>query len=165
MTVYVDALRRVSTSRRWSHDEAAYLIADTLEELHAFAERLGLKRADRFVAGNYPHYDIHRREHEAARKLGAGGLDRDQTVALLHTIRGPLTIEQQLYKVSRPLDQKQLLPPPVKTRAKRAPIVERIVYTPPPPEPRKRIRSVQVRQPLPQRSKHERAHAAFGSDP
>lgn len=85
MTVYVDNFRtpaRVgSINARWSH-----LTADTREELHEFAARLGLKRAwfqDPAVNGKPPrprpgsraaanwHYDVTDSKRELALKLGA----------------------------------------------------------------------------------------------
>lgn len=72
MTVYVDDMRlpaRVGRlDGRWSH-----LTADTAEELHAFAERLGLKRAwyqERSRPGA-SHYDVTDGKREEAIRLGA----------------------------------------------------------------------------------------------
>ncbi|SKM81422.1 Uncharacterised protein [Mycobacteroides abscessus subsp. massiliense] len=58
MTVYVDDMRmpaRVGRLQaRWSH-----LMADTDEELHAFAARLGLKRSWHQKPGTaISHYDV-----------------------------------------------------------------------------------------------------------
>lgn len=87
MTVYVDDFRILTTvgrvRGRWSH-----LIADTEDELHAFAARLGLRRAwfqdprvDRKGAfgpakpGSYAaecwHYDVTESKRQAAIRLGA----------------------------------------------------------------------------------------------
>ncbi len=86
MTVYVDNMRmrvpkRIGTVRggRWSH-----LIADTEEELHAFAARLGLQRswfqdprdkhpewpADSYAANTW-HYDVVDAKRRQAIELGA----------------------------------------------------------------------------------------------
>lgn len=71
MTVRVDDLKV------WPHavhrcflKGSAHLTADTLEELHAFAARLGLKRSwfqDKIV----PHYDLSPQKHALALRLGA----------------------------------------------------------------------------------------------
>lgn len=84
MTVYVDDLgmpaRVGGLSGRWSH-----LIADTPEELHAFAARLGLRRAwfqDPTVTGKPKatpgtrvaenwHYDVTASKRALALRLGA----------------------------------------------------------------------------------------------
>lgn len=74
MTVMVDDLRV------WAHAKhrcfkagSAHLTsdADSLDELHEFAARLGLKREwfqDHFIA---PHYDLSPAKHALALKLGA----------------------------------------------------------------------------------------------
>lgn len=71
MAVYVDPLMEWSGSAtfRWTH--SCHLMADTLTELHAFAKRLGLKRAwfqqHRAVA----HYDLTENKRRHAVRLGA----------------------------------------------------------------------------------------------
>lgn len=55
MTVYVDDVGIVWQNRLWYH-----LTADTTEELHEFAEKIGLKRSW-FQKGKQPwldHYDV-----------------------------------------------------------------------------------------------------------
>lgn len=61
----------------WSHARhrcfmqgSAHLTADTLEELHAFARRIGLKRAW-FQDKRVPHYDLSPGKRELALKHGA----------------------------------------------------------------------------------------------
>lgn len=84
MTVYVDNVRIPATvgpyTARWSH-----LTADTRDELHTFAARLGLKRAwfqePKGINGKPPkpgsysaecwHYDVTDRVRRHAIKLGA----------------------------------------------------------------------------------------------
>lgn len=70
--VYVDALTVWPNARNacFKHG-SAHLTADTLDELHAFAKRIGLKRAwfqDHRVA---PHYDLSPFRHALALSLGA----------------------------------------------------------------------------------------------
>lgn len=71
MTVYVDDMRmpaRVGRLQaRWSH-----LMADTDEELHAFAARLGLKRSWHQKPGTaISHYDVTDSRRQEALRLGA----------------------------------------------------------------------------------------------
>jgi hypothetical protein len=69
MAVYVDDSRIRWRGREWSH-----LMADTSEELHAFAARLGLERAwfHRTPARPWKdHYDIPEAERQAAIRRGA----------------------------------------------------------------------------------------------
>lgn len=68
MTVYVDDARIAWRGRRWCH-----LQADTLEELHAFAANIGLKR-EWFQEGTRPeahHYDVSETVRSDAIKAGA----------------------------------------------------------------------------------------------
>lgn len=72
MTVYVDELRV------WPHAKhrcfragSAHLTADSLEELHAFAKSLGLRRAWFQEHRLAPHYDLSPKRHIAALNRGA----------------------------------------------------------------------------------------------
>jgi hypothetical protein len=53
MAVYVDDARIRWRGRRWSH-----LVADTAEELHDAARRLGLRREWAQEGGRTLHYDL-----------------------------------------------------------------------------------------------------------
>lgn len=71
MTVYVDDMQRHARvgqlNAQWSH-----LIADTEDELHAFAARLGLKRAWHQKPGTpLSHYDVTEPKRQLAIRLGA----------------------------------------------------------------------------------------------
>ena len=71
--VYVDTLMPCIPNCRWKWSTSAHLYADTLEELHAFAARLGLKRAwfqDRHGRG-LSHYDVTEGKRRLAITLGA----------------------------------------------------------------------------------------------
>lgn len=96
MTVYVDNIRipaKVARfDARWSH-----LIADTQEELHAFAARLGLRRSyfqdptvngkpkappGTLAAENW-HYDVTESKRQAAIRLGAVAVDFMELPAII----------------------------------------------------------------------------------
>lgn len=77
MSVYVDSLFWTDRSRRWPYDQVCHLVADTLEELHAFAARLGLKRAWFQEHHFLPHYDLTAGKRAQAVALGAADLTRD----------------------------------------------------------------------------------------
>ena len=71
MSVMVDELQA------WGHAKyrcfkggSAHLTADTLEELHAFADRLGLRRAW-FQPRSSPHYDLSPAKRAKALAFGA----------------------------------------------------------------------------------------------
>ena len=73
MTVYLDDWRQRAhlgpVDDRWSH-----LVADTDEELHAFAERLGMRREwfqGRTGRPHHAHYDVPERARAEALAHGA----------------------------------------------------------------------------------------------
>lgn len=67
MAVYVDKLRNWG----WRLGPSCHLYADTNEELHAFAARIGLKRAWFQAKSSGPHYDLTKGRREVAIRLGA----------------------------------------------------------------------------------------------
>lgn len=94
MTVYVDQARiptRVGRiTGRWSH-----LVADTDDELHAFAARLGLRRAWAQHPGTpHSHYDVTETKRRQAIALGAVPIDRRQLAALITQRRETQRAEQ-----------------------------------------------------------------------
>ncbi|EIU51704.1 MULTISPECIES: DUF4031 domain-containing protein [Mycobacteriaceae] len=85
MTVYVDDMRLPAKVNgvfaRWSH-----LMADTDDELHTFAKRLGLKREWAQKPGTWEsHYDVTDRLRTAAIRQGAVpiGVFSAETLALM----------------------------------------------------------------------------------
>lgn len=92
MTVYVDAAYIPWRDGRWCH-----LTADTQEELHAFAARIGLRRTwfqtckRQCAPAGAPcvhwHYDVNVGRRAAAVLLGAVEIDRDRMVALIRARR------------------------------------------------------------------------------
>lgn len=64
---YVDDAAISWRGRRWYH-----LMADSEDELHAFADRLGLKREWAQITGHpFPHYDLTGSKRLLAVRLGA----------------------------------------------------------------------------------------------
>lgn len=66
MSVYVDLATWPWKGKRWGH-----MMADTVEELHEFAGRLGLKKDWFQNAKGIPHYDITVKKRVEAIRLGA----------------------------------------------------------------------------------------------
>jgi len=66
MAVYVDNASIVFKGKPRHH-----LTADTLEELHGFCERVGIKRCWFHNARRHPHYDVTDVQREAAIEAGA----------------------------------------------------------------------------------------------
>ncbi|MCX4605440.1 DUF4031 domain-containing protein [Streptomyces anulatus] len=82
MTVYVDEVRDwtlIARARGLRHTHWCHLTADTETELHAFAARLGLKRAwyQRKGPTDYRwHYDVTPNKRALAVRYGAQEVDR-----------------------------------------------------------------------------------------
>lgn len=71
MSVYVDDAVHLWRGRRWAH-----LLADTLEELHRFADALDLPRHAFQDKSSGAHYDIDAALRERALALGAVAISR-----------------------------------------------------------------------------------------
>lgn len=83
MTVYVDSERNQYRNMIMSH-----MVADTVDELHAMAQRLALKRSWFQTSRNgMPHYDICQSKREQAIKLGAVVIGRRELVGLVRKHR------------------------------------------------------------------------------
>jgi hypothetical protein len=86
MSVYVDDAVVHWRGRRWAH-----LMADTLAELHAFAERLGIPRRAFQDKTSGAHYDVTAELREEALRLGAIAIsrhrDREQVRAVIRKAR------------------------------------------------------------------------------
>lgn len=83
MAVYVDALRDWG----WRLGPSCHLIADTNEELHEFARRLGLKRSWFQAKASGPHYDLTAGKRSLAVRLGAIELDDQAFFAIVRAWR------------------------------------------------------------------------------
>lgn len=81
MTVYVDDAVHLWRGERWAH-----LLADTLEELHAFALALGMPRRAFQDRASGAHYDITAAMRERAMALGARPISRHRDRALVHAV-------------------------------------------------------------------------------
>jgi hypothetical protein len=83
MAVYVDAIW-ARHGRKWCH-----LLADEVDELHRFANRLGLHRIS--YQGppktSAPHYDLTSYERRRALRYGAIACDRAAIVAVARQTR------------------------------------------------------------------------------
>lgn len=99
MTVYVDDMRmRARVGRieaRWSH-----LMADTDEELHAFAARIGLRRRWAQHPGTaLSHYDVTDSKRTQAIRAGAVpiGWRSPESIALIRRERQPSAEQLDLF--------------------------------------------------------------------
>jgi hypothetical protein len=86
MPVYVDPMvdygKRIGRAGpRWCH-----MIADTLDELHALAARIGLRRAWFQGESSAPHYDIGT-DGKRALAIAEGAVDCERHVFVAHLRR------------------------------------------------------------------------------
>lgn len=70
MSVYVDEIQNWPTTIRCFKGGSCHLVADTVEELHTFAAKLGLRRGW-FQPRSWPHYDLTPARRGRAVALGA----------------------------------------------------------------------------------------------
>lgn len=92
MAIYIDAEGIRWRNRLWCH-----LVADSLNELHDFARRLGLKRQWFQDQGFYPHYDVTMAVREKALRLGAVDADRFTIVDRSKVLRRELLAQRALW--------------------------------------------------------------------
>lgn len=81
MTVYVDDAVTLWRDQRWAH-----LMADTLEELHAFAQSLGLPRRSFQDKRSGAHYDVTAALREQAIAAGAVAISRHRDRELVRAV-------------------------------------------------------------------------------
>jgi len=81
MSVYVDDAVHLWRGQRWAH-----LMADTLEELHAMAQRLGIPRRAFQNKTSGAHYDVTAELREDAIRLGAIAISRHVDRALVKAV-------------------------------------------------------------------------------
>lgn len=89
MSVYVD-----SAFHRFWRMKMCHMIADTLEELHAMADRIGVDRRWFQAKASFPHYDVCKSKRTLAVKAGAIECHRKEFVTHLRRIRDAAMIKQ-----------------------------------------------------------------------
>lgn len=81
MTVYVDRAQHQLGRMKMSH-----LLADSLDELHAMADKIGLKR-EWFQTRSTPHYDVCQAKRAEAIKHGAVEVGNRELVTIIRKWR------------------------------------------------------------------------------
>lgn len=81
MSVYVD-----KQENKLGRMKMCHMLADSVEELHAMADKLGLKR-EWFQNHSTPHYDISKGKRTLAISLGAIEVNRYKVVELIRKYR------------------------------------------------------------------------------
>lgn len=90
MAVYVDNVKVKWRGRLWCH-----LVADSIEELHAFARQLGLQRNWFQHAASYPHYDVTVEVRQKALSVGAMKGDRMIIISCARKMKAQLLSESE----------------------------------------------------------------------
>lgn len=75
MAIYVDFVKIEYRGHQWCH-----MLADTLQELHEFAELIGVDKRLFHRDASYPHYDITVEMRETALENGAIKADRKKII-------------------------------------------------------------------------------------
>lgn len=83
MTVYVDPLMNHGWVMRGRNLPNSHLFADTVEELHAFALRIGMRLEWFQAKGRLPHYDLTPDRRARAVRMGAREVTRRQLVEFM----------------------------------------------------------------------------------
>ena len=85
--VYVDPIRPCLKTKRWPYTKGAHLVADTVEQLHDFAGRLGLQRSWFQDRPGLPHYDVTEGMRWQAIRKGAIEITQKQLVEMMQVNR------------------------------------------------------------------------------
>lgn len=75
MTVYVDNARVKWRGKKWCH-----MVADSLSELHQFAQSIGMRPEWFQASASYPHYDVSVTRRQLALDQGACAGNRKQII-------------------------------------------------------------------------------------
>lgn len=87
MSVYVDEMRVSIPNKNWPYSQACHLVADSVEELHEFAIRLGLHPSWFQNKPELPHYDLTTGMRQKAIRMGAIGLKNKKFLKLMRKYR------------------------------------------------------------------------------
>ncbi len=93
--IYVDPLVKCVPKGKWRWTEGCHMYADTIEELHKFADRLGMRR-EWFQDKILKHYDLNAQRRARAICLGATPVDRAFTGRRVHQARMAVVVEGEL---------------------------------------------------------------------
>ena len=86
MAAYVDPLMRTLCSVSWPYPMSCHLFADSIQELHAAARRIGLVRAHFQSRARLPHYDLTAGMRLRALRCGIVSLNRRDAAAKMRSL-------------------------------------------------------------------------------
>lgn len=87
MSVYVDPLMNHGGSATFRWKRSCHLFADSLDELHAFAKSIGMKKEWFQPNKTVDHYDLNENRHRIALLKGAIQLDRNDSIMKWRELR------------------------------------------------------------------------------
>ena len=87
MPVYVDNLKPSIKNKNWKYNKSCHLVADSLEELHAFAKEIKMPIAWFQNRLGMPHYDLTEGKRGEAIKAGAIQINDSQLVDMIMEAR------------------------------------------------------------------------------
>jgi hypothetical protein len=88
MSVYVDPVMAHGGSKTFRWERSCHMYADTLEELHAMARAIGMRREWFQAKDKLPHYDLVATRRTAAVEHGAVEHTREQMVQFMRSHGG-----------------------------------------------------------------------------
>ena len=72
--IYIDSLKACTPKKGWRWTSSCHMFADSVEELHEFASKIGMNRTW-FQAKKLPHYDLTANRRQLALRMGAVEVD------------------------------------------------------------------------------------------
>lgn len=91
MSVYVDQVQEWGARKGFKWTRSCHMYADTVEELHAMADAIGMRREWFQDHARLPHYDLVPARRARAVALGAVEHDRHQMEEFMRRGRGELS--------------------------------------------------------------------------
>lgn len=88
MSVYVGPETNCLPNKKWHWHTVTHLFADTLDELHSFAARIGLMHSWFQRGKRLPHYDLTTNKRALAIQRGAVELDRRAAIRRWRKVEG-----------------------------------------------------------------------------
>ncbi len=103
MTVRVDEIKVWPTKIACFKNGSCHLTADTLDELHAFAAKIGMKRSWFQDHPTAPHYDLTPKRRDLALRIGAVFVSaREQAIKRIRYTAKPIPFQGTLAFATTP---------------------------------------------------------------
>jgi hypothetical protein len=96
MSVYVDPLYEHGGSKSFRWKVSCHMFADTLDELHAMAKAIGMRREWFQDKPGFPHYDLVASRRKMAVEFGVIEVSRNDAVLYYRRRRGEV-VEPSLF--------------------------------------------------------------------